>query len=55
MALRSSSNGKIVYIFEAGNTIDLYQAAGFKYLRTITLDGDMMYNTFHVVPPRLSH
>jgi len=52
MALRSSSNGKIVYIFEAGNTIDLYEAAGFKYLRTITLDGDMMYNTFHVVPPR---
>jgi len=52
MALRSSSNGQMVYIFEAGNTIDLYQAAGFKYLRTITLNGDMMYNTFHVVPPR---
>jgi len=52
MALRSSSNGKIIYIFEAGNTIDLYEAAGFKYLRTITLNGDMMYNTFHVVPPR---
>jgi hypothetical protein len=52
MALRSSSNGKILYIYEAGNTIDLYEAAGFKYLRTITLDTDMMYNTFHVVPPR---
>jgi hypothetical protein len=52
MALRSSTNGKIIYIFEAGNTIDLYEAATFKYLRTITLDGDMMYNTFHVVPPR---
>jgi hypothetical protein len=52
MALRSSTNGKIIYIFEAGNTIDLYEAASFKYLRTITLDGDMMYNTFHVVPPR---
>ena len=52
MAIRSSSNGKILYIFEAGNTIDLYQAAGFKHLRTITLDGDMMYNTFFVVPPR---
>jgi hypothetical protein len=51
IAFRSSSNGKIIYIFEAGNTIDLYQAAGFKYLRTITLNGDMMYNTFHVVPP----
>jgi len=53
MALRSSSNGKIIYIYEAGNTIDLYEAAGFKYLRRITLDGDMMYNTFHVVPPRV--
>jgi hypothetical protein len=52
MALRSSSNGKVIYIYEAGNTIDLYDAAGFKYLRTITLDADMMYGTFHVVPPR---
>ena len=52
MALRSSSNGKILYIYEAGNTIDLYEAAGFKYLRTITLDSDMMYDTFHVVKPR---
>jgi hypothetical protein len=52
MAIRSSSNGKVLYIYEAGNTIDLYEAAGFKYLRRITLDGDMMYNTFRVVPPR---
>jgi hypothetical protein len=52
MALRSSSNGKILYIYQAGNTIDLYEAAGFKYLRTITLDADMMYGSFHVVPPQ---
>ena len=52
MALRSSSNGRILYIYEAGNTIDLYEAEGFKYLRRITLDADMMYNTFHVVRPR---
>jgi hypothetical protein len=52
LALRSSSNGKLIYLYEAGNTIDLYDAAGFKYLRTITLDEDMMYGTFHVVPPR---
>ena len=52
MALRSSSNGRILYIYEAGNTIDLYEAEGFRYLRRITLDGDMMYNTFHVVRPR---
>jgi hypothetical protein len=52
MALRSSSNGRILYIYEAGNTIDLYDADGFKYLRTISLDADMMYETFHVVKPR---
>ena len=52
MAIRTSSNGKIIYLYQAGNTIDLYEADGFKYLRTITLDGDMPYNTFHVVPPR---
>lgn len=51
MAIRSSSNGQIVYIYEAGNTIDLYDADGFKYLRTISLDSDMMYGTFVIVPP----
>lgn len=40
MALTVSSNGKVLYIWEAGNTIDLYEAATFKYLRTITLDAD---------------
>jgi hypothetical protein len=49
MAIRCSSNGKIIYLYEAGNTIDLYDAAGLKYLRTITLDADMMYGTFYVV------
>ena len=49
MAIRCSSNGKIIYLYEAGNTIDLYDAVGLKYLRTITLDADMMYGTFYVV------
>jgi len=40
MALKTSSNGKVLYVWEAGNTIDLYEAATFKYLRTITLDAD---------------
>jgi hypothetical protein len=52
MALRSSSNAKVIYVYEAGNTIDLHDAKDFKYLRTIALDADMMYGTFHVVPPR---
>ena len=50
MALRTSSNGKVLYIYQAGNTIDLYEAATYKYLRTITLDADMTTELL-VVPP----
>ena len=49
MSLKTSSNGKILYIYNAGNTIDLYEAATYKYLRTITLDGDVTTG-FYVVP-----
>ena len=51
MALRTSSNGKVLYIYQAGNTIDLYEASTFKYLRTITLDADMTTELF-VMPGR---
>jgi hypothetical protein len=40
MALRTSSNGKLLYVYQAGNTIDVYEASTYKYLRTITLDAD---------------
>lgn len=46
MGLKTSSNGKVLYIFVAGNTIDLYDAETFQYLRTITLDGDMTTDLF---------
>jgi ABC-type ATPase involved in cell division len=53
-ALDSGTGKEILSLFrelnEAGNTIDLYTADGFKHLRTITLESDMMYGTFHVVP-----
>jgi hypothetical protein len=49
MGLKTSSNGKVLYIWVAGNTIDLYEAATFKYLRTITLDADMT-GSLHVMP-----
>ena len=49
MALKTSSNGKVLYIYQAGNTIDLYDASNYKYLRTITLDADMTTELF-VVP-----
>ena len=46
MGLKTSSNGKVLYIYVAGNTIDLYDAATYQYLRTITLDGDMTTDLF---------
>src|SRR6266487_980729 len=46
MGLKTSSNGKILYIYVAGNTIDLYDAATYQYLRTITIDGDQTTELF---------
>jgi hypothetical protein len=46
MALKTSSNGKVLYIYQAGNTIDLYDAESYQYMRTITLDGDMTSDLF---------
>jgi hypothetical protein len=51
MSLTVSTNGKILYIWRAGNTIDLYEAATFKYLRTITLDADTTASLY-VLPPQ---
>jgi hypothetical protein len=51
MALKTSSNGKLLYIYQAGNTIDLYDASNFHYLRTISLDADMTTGLY-VVPPQ---
>ena len=48
MALAPSTNGQILYIHQAGDTIDLYEAATYQYLRTITLPGDM--SQLFVVP-----
>ena len=51
MALKTSSNGKVLYIYQAGNTIDLYDAETYRYLRTITLDGDMTSDLFVLPTP----
>jgi hypothetical protein len=51
MALKTSSNGKVLYIYQAGNTIDLYEAETYQYLRTITLDGDMTSDLFVLPTP----
>ena len=51
MGLKTSSNGKVLYIYVAGNTIDLYDAGTYQYLRTITLDGDQTTELFVLPDP----
>jgi hypothetical protein len=46
MSLRTSSNGKVLYIYNAGETIDLYDAATYKYMKTIHLPGDHTTDLF---------
>ena len=47
---RVSSNGKVIYVYIAGETIDLYDSATYKYLRTIHMGADQTTELF-VVPP----
>lgn len=54
MSLKTSSNGKVLYIYNAGNTIDLYEADTFKFMKTITLDGDVTSDLFIVPGPPAS-
>jgi len=51
MGLKVSSNGKVLYIHVAGNTIDLYDAATFQYLRTISLDADTTTDLYVMPAP----
>ncbi len=50
MSLKVSSNGKVLYIYNAGDTIDLYDADTFKLMKTIDLGGDVNSDLF--VAPR---
>jgi hypothetical protein len=49
MQMRMSSGG-LLYLYEAGRTIEVYAADASKRLRTIELDSDMMYATFVIIP-----
>jgi hypothetical protein len=51
MGLKVSSNGKVLYVYVAGNTIDLYDADTYQYLRTITLDSDQTTELFVLPTP----
>lgn len=48
MGLMPSSNGQFLYIYNAGNTIDIYEAATKNFVRTVELDADM--TRFVLVP-----
>ncbi len=41
MGLEISSNGELLYIYNAGSTIDVYDADTYEFLRTVTFDADM--------------
>ncbi|MEE2777771.1 MAG: hypothetical protein VYE73_13530 [Acidobacteriota bacterium] len=49
MSIMASSNNELVYIYAAGNTIDVYTADEFAPVRTVTYDADMF--GFIMVPP----
>ncbi len=40
MRVKPSSNGELLYVFNAGNTVDVYTAADYTFLYTLALDGD---------------
>ncbi|MGE3957032.1 MAG: YncE family protein [Vicinamibacterales bacterium] len=51
MSLKVSTSGKVLYIYNAGDTIDLYEADTFKYMRTINLGGDVTSDLFVIPGP----
>jgi hypothetical protein len=51
MSLKTSTNGKVLYIYNAGETIDLYDADTFAPLTTLHLPGDVSTGLI-VLPPR---
>jgi len=46
MALRVSSNGRLLYVFQAGATIDVYDSTTYKKLRTIEMNADQTTTLF---------
>lgn len=52
MSLDVSSNGRLLYIYTAGNTIDLYDAETLEYRDTVELDADMTIGRLWILPSR---
>jgi hypothetical protein len=51
MSLRVSSNGRLLYVFTAGATIDVYDAATYRHLRTIEMNADQTTNLYILPKP----
>jgi hypothetical protein len=51
MALRVSSNGRLLYVYQAGATIDVYDAANYRLLRTIQMNADQTTSLFILPRP----
>jgi len=51
MSLRTSSNGKVLYVYNAGDTIDLYDATTYQYMKSIRLPGDHTTDLFVLPDP----
>lgn len=51
MGLRVSSSGRLLYVYVAGETIDLYDAATYQYLRTIEMNADQTTSLFILPKP----
>jgi len=49
MALRVSSNAKLLYVYQAGATIDVFDSASYKKLRTIEMNADQT-TTLYILP-----
>jgi hypothetical protein len=50
MQLTPSSNGQLLYVWQAGQTIDIHEASTFRYLRTLELEADSTTSLI-VLPP----
>jgi hypothetical protein len=51
MSLKTSSNGKVLYIYNAGSTIDLYDADTYKHIKQVFVGGDVTSDLFVVPGP----
>jgi len=50
MGLQASADGRKLYVFVAGNTIDVYDSTTFQLMRTVTFDEDMTLGNVVVIP-----